>query len=436
MRAVLTNLGSMGDIQPLIALARELKENGHDPVLVLAPLFSSHAEQAGIEFSPIGWDLDYARLQRKDTEDALKGVDPVNSFRDSLSKLAAMLPQMLEELQRACHDADVLISGHLQPASLMLHELTDIPFVSVHMNHFGGKQPDIFRREAAGVINVFRARYGLPPITDPFHVDANSPQLALYAISRYLRPASEDWPPHYRVIGFFFLETAGSVPDPELAEFIAKGERPVVITFSSIAHPDPKATTALLLKAIEQAGCRAVIQQGWSGLAKNGALPERVLGASFIQHTSLFPQSACVVHAGGAGTTAAALRSGVPSVIVPHIGDQPLWAELVHGLGCAGGVVPFAELTAAKLATAVQKTLNDQRLYARAAEVGEKIRAEQGVSRARSLVERLVADCANASGQAGVFRAAARKTRQNRLRFKRSPLRAYGSERHEERKNP
>ncbi len=392
----------MGNIQPFAALAAELRLHGHETVLALAPAYRKYAEQLGFEYTPIGLDLDYAGLQRNDTEDALKGVDPVETLRDSLTKLEAMLPQMFEELRAACADADVLISGHLQPASRALHELTGIPFVSVHTNHFGGMQPYAYRRAAASVINPFRARLGLAPVNDPIHTDANSPQLALYAISRYMRPPNPSWPQHYHVTGFFFLEEKEMIPDPALADFLARGDKPVVITFSSIAHPDPEAMTDLLLESIASVGCRAVIQQGWSGLAKNRALPEGVFGTGFVQHTWLFPQAVCVVHAGGSGTPATSLRSGIPAVIVPHVGDQPMWAELVRGLGCAGGVIPYHELTAAKLSAALKNTLNNAELYARAAEVAVKIRAENGVSCARKLIERLLDDSSRSSFNAEV----------------------------------
>jgi UDP:flavonoid glycosyltransferase YjiC (YdhE family) len=380
----------MGDIQPFVALAAELKSHGHQPVLALAPMYRAYVIQLGFEFVPIGPALDYQELQRKDTQNTLRGISPMAMFRGSLEKLSGMLPQMMQELKDICRDADVLISGHLQPVARILHELTQLPFVSIHTNHFGGMQPTAYRQVAASVINPFRARYGLRPLIDPIHTDANSPQLALYAISRYMRQPSADWPSHYHIIGFFFLEDRGAIPDPELVRFLADGEAPVVISFGSVAHPDPIATTNLLLEAIQRAGCRAVIQHGWSGLAKGGKLPPNVLGIGFVQHTWLFPRAACIVHAGGSGTPATTLRSGIPAVVIPHIGDQPMWAELVRGLGCARDVIPYKELTATRLAAALVATLNDPLLYRRAGAVAEKIRDEQGVTKARLLIEQLL----------------------------------------------
>lgn len=389
MRAVLTNLGSLGNIQPFVALAHELRKHGHQPVLALAPTFTSYAAEFGFDFIPIGLDLDYPKLQRKDTADALSGIDPIHTLNDSLVKLAAMLPQIFAELREACRDADILVSGHVQPASRMVHELTGIPFASVHTNHFGGKQPAAFREAASAVINPFRAQHGLPPIQDPIHTDANSPQLAMYAISRYLRAPDPNWPTHYHVTGFFFLEERDWQPPVELEQFLEKGDPPVVISFSSIAHSNPEGMTDLLLEAVRRAGCRAVIQHGWSGLGKGRSLPDNVMSIGFVQHTWLFPRAACVIGAGGSGTPATTLRSGIPAIFVPHVNDQPMWAELVRGLGCASHVIPYSQLTAERLAEAIKATLGNSALRHQAADFAVKIRTEQGVSRARVLIEQL-----------------------------------------------
>ena len=419
MRAVLTNLGSLGNIQPFVSLAQELRKHGHEPVLALAPTYASYAAQLGFEFIPIGFDLDYPKLQRKDTEDALKGIDPIYTLNDSLTKLSAMLPRMFTELKEGCRNADVLISGHLQPSSRMLHELTGIPFVSIHTNHFGGMQPEAYRRAASGVINPFREQHGLSPVEDPIHTDANSPQLALYAISRYLRRPDPQWPSHYHVTGFFFLEEQDWQPPAELVSFLENGDPPIVISFSSIAHSDPDAITELLLKAIDSAKCRAIIQQGWSGLARNRELPSNVLSVGFVQHTWLFPHAACVIHAGGSGTPATTLRSGIPAIVVPHVGDQPMWAELVRGLGCAGDVIPYRELTAERLAAAIVVTLGNSELRRHTSDFALKIQAEQGLSRARTLIEQLL--CNLSSGFIHDDKAAnMRKALQQRLRARKT----------------
>ena len=387
-RTVLTNLGSLGNVQPFLALAAELRRSNHHPVLAVAPQYEVYVRKLGFEFIPIGPEIDLRGLQKRDTASAMRGEDPIGIFRQSLAILSSMLPAMFSELSAACHHADILISGHLQPVSRIIHEITHIPFVSVHTNHFGKCQPRAFREAACSVINPFRAKCGVPPIKDPIHTDANSDQLALYAISRYLRPPAPEWPSHYHVTGFFFLEEEWQA-EPALVEFINAGPPPVVFTFSSIVHADPRAITELLIKSIEGLGCRAVILSGWSGLGEGIRHPS-VYVTQFAQHSWLFPQAACVVHASGTGTVATVLKSGVPAVPIPHVGEQPIWAELVRGIGCAKCIIPYRELTADRLRDAIAQTLKDDSLLRNAARMAVRIRNERGVVCAARLIDELL----------------------------------------------
>lgn len=388
-RIVLTNMGSLGNIQPFVALAAELRKSNHVPVLALAPQYTDYIRKLGFEFVPIGPQVDYLSLQKRDTASELRGGDPLYLFANSLNMLSSALPQMFSELHEACRHADLLISGHLQPASRMIHEITGIPFVSIHTSHFGALQPRAFRQVAGAILNPFRARWGLPQIEDPLHVDANSDQLALYAMSRYLRPPGPNWPPHYHAIGFFFFDEVEWRPEPELAAFMKAGPRPVVFTFSSIVHEDPKAITEQLMQSALSVGKRAVILAGWSGLGTASPHPSIYMG-NFVQHSWLFPKAACVVHAGGSGTTAMTLRSGIPAIIVPHIGDQPIWAELVRGIGCAKCVIPYRELSVPRLRDAISMTLSEAALARNAWRIGEKIKNEPGVAGATRLINELL----------------------------------------------
>jgi sterol 3beta-glucosyltransferase len=387
MRAVLTSFGTTGDVQPLLALAIELRDHGHTPVLACSPNYAARVEQLGLAFAPLGPQLARGALREMSTQ-MLNAASPDEQVRRFLDATLSALPDMFGALQGICRQADVLISTPFQLAGRMVHETSGIPFVSVHFSQFGALGNKAVRDISAPPINQYRAEVGLPPLPDPLSADAVSPQLALYAVSPRLlrRPAS--WPEHHHVTGFFFLDE-GWQPDADLAEFIAAGPEPIVVSFGSMMHQDPEALTELMLAAIEQTGRRAIVQHGWSGLARR-ALPPHVRAIDFAPHSWLLPRAACVVHHGGAGTTAAALRAGVPAVIVPHTLDQPIWAEFARALGCAGAVIPLAQLSAERLAAALVKTLGTPRYRAAAAAMGEQIRAERGVQAARELIERLV----------------------------------------------
>jgi UDP:flavonoid glycosyltransferase YjiC (YdhE family) len=142
---------------------------------------------------------------------------------------------------------------------------------------------------------------------------------------------------------------------------------------------------------VSLAGCRAVIQQGWSGLGKQ-ELPEGVLTVGYVPHHWLFSRAKCIVHHGGAGTSGAVFRAGIPSVFVPHhyLHDQAFWAKLALELGCAGQSIPIIELTAERLAAAIKSIVAGTDYYRHAGELAKRIQSEPGVRLALRLIEQLL----------------------------------------------
>jgi sterol 3beta-glucosyltransferase len=389
MRAVLTNFGSVGDFQPFLALAAEMRSHGHVPVLAFSPYFRSRVEELGFDFIPIGPDL---QAIQNDANVALRNMpDSDDRLRELLSPFVAALPQAFSELSRGSLKADVLISGPNQPAARMVHETSGIPFVSIQVSHFGGIGSPALQKASAALINPFRAQLGLASLRNPLTIDANSPQLAIYAMSRYVRPPQLDWPSHYHMTGYFYLDDERWKPEPELVDFIESGDRAVVVSFGSMTHEDPVKLTNLLLEAMSQVGCRAIIQRGWSGLG-NQPLPKGVLAIDYVPYNWLFARAKCIVHHGGAGTAAIAFRSGVPCVCVPHdyFSDQAYWSDLAHELGCAPQPIPLFKLTAERLATAIEWVIDNPDCYRNASALAEQIRSEPGVRLARHLIDQLL----------------------------------------------
>jgi len=150
---------------------------------------------------------------------------------------------------------------------------------------------------------------------------------------------------------------------------------------------DPEATAEIVLEALKRSGQRGLVATGWGGL-KGADLPDGVFKLESVPHDWLFPRVAAVVHHGGAGTTAAGLRVGVPSVLVPHFGDQPFWAQRVVRLGVGPKAIPRKRMTAERLGAAIAKAVTDENIRARAATLGERIRTEDGVGQAIEVVER------------------------------------------------
>jgi hypothetical protein len=195
------------------------------------------------------------------------------------------------------------------------------------------------------------------------------------------------------VSGYFFLEAPDTyVPPPALSKFLNSGSPPVYVGFGSIVVDDPTALTEIVLGAIKTAGVRAIILQGWGQLGHGLNLPG-VIGSPNPQdadifflpscpHQWLFPRVSCVVHHGGAGTTAAGLAAGKPAVIVPFFGDQPFWGNMIYRCGVGPQPIPFKELTAENLAAAILFATTDEMVQRSGASLKEQIRSENGLKHA------------------------------------------------------
>ncbi|KOS23446.1 Sterol 3-beta-glucosyltransferase UGT80B1 [Escovopsis weberi] len=200
-----------------------------------------------------------------------------------------------------------------------------------------------------------------------------------YCWSPALIPKPNDWAAHIDVAGFYFLNLASSyAPDPELAAFLEAGPPPVYIGFGSIVVDDPNAMTRLIFDAIHLAGVRALVSKGWGGLGADAVgLPEGVFMLGNVPHDWLFERVACVVHHGGAGTTAAGIKAGKPTVVVPFFGDQPFWGAMISRAKAGPDPIPHAALTAEKLAEAIEFCLRPE-TQEQAQGLGAKIREEKG----------------------------------------------------------
>jgi UDP:flavonoid glycosyltransferase YjiC (YdhE family) len=221
----------------------------------------------------------------------------------------------------------------------------------------------------------------------------------LYGYSPLVVPPAPEWGPERHVTGYWTLPDGdGWTPPPALAAFLAAGPPPVAVGFGSMVGRDPAALAALVVEAVRRAGVRAVLLSGWGGLDAAGLAGDDVLALDQAPHDWLFPRCAAVVHHGGAGTTGAALRAGVPAVVVPFGVDQPFWASRVVALGTGPAPVPRRRLTVDALAAALRTATTDEAVRERAADLGTRIRAEDGVGAAVTHYDALAAALARAEG--------------------------------------
>jgi vancomycin aglycone glucosyltransferase len=407
MKAVLAPVGTRGDVQPTLALGVALVKAGHEVSLCVAENYRSSVEALGLTYVRGGEDAQHLMTRRE-----LKTRGPLKHTR--VAKLLEVGQIMVKEqfaaLEAAALGADLIIgtllltagpsvAEHLGipcfracyfPASMPTSELPS-PLVPV----LGG--PPWFNRATwelyrlfvnlgqRGLVNEYRVSRKLAPIKD---LDAHS--LAnltmLMAFDTGFAPLPGDLPVVHPT-GYWFVEAEEPLP-ADVEEFIAAGEKPVYMGFGSMPSKDPAQRTAIMMEAVRKAGCRALISAGWAGIGEGVRDPRcKVIGA--VNHAALFPKVAAVVHHGGAGTTAEALRAGVPQIIVPHMFDQHYWAARVRA--CGLGPAPLKRyFTADSLASALRETIGNSSMERKAAAMAEPIRASRGTQRAVESLEELV----------------------------------------------
>ncbi|KAK4157822.1 glycosyltransferase [Chaetomidium leptoderma] len=202
---------------------------------------------------------------------------------------------------------------------------------------------------------------------------------ATYCWSPALTPKPADWMPEITVSGFYFLNLESNYnPEPELAAFLAAGPPPVYIGFGSIVVDEPDALTKTIFDAVIKSGVRALVSKGWGGIGGDSAgIPEGIFMLGNCPHDWLFKRVSAVVHHGGAGTTAAGILAGKPTVVVPFFGDQIFWGSMIAKAGAGPAPIPYKKLGAENLADAIQFALQPD-TQARAQELGTKIKQEKG----------------------------------------------------------
>jgi sterol 3beta-glucosyltransferase len=410
MNIRLLAIGSQGDVQPFGALGLGLQRAGFDVSVATTINFKTFVESRGL--ACITSDMDIQAAVRRE-----KQGEPSGQTGRRRKAKWEVFQMLLDETLRLSQDAGLLIyspaasltaphvaeklgipaiSAPLQP---YMDPTRDFPAVAMPALNLGGWYNlfsyTMFEQfvwlALRGRINRWRRDVlGLPPYKEgPFTTLRRQHATTLYAFSPTVLPKPAEWGENVHVTGYWFLPHAEDwQPPAELVDFLAAGPAPVYVGFGSMASRNPQETARIVLNAIRQTGVRAVIASGWGGLSASD-VPPSVHLIKNAPHDWLFPRMAAVVHHGGAGTTAAGLRAGVPSVIVPFGGDQPFWGRRVHAIGAGLAPIPHKRLTAERLAEALRVAVSDETMCRRAAELGAKIRAEDGVDCAVRIIEQV-----------------------------------------------
>lgn len=421
-RHVLLGWGSRGDVEPLVALALGLQEARREVVVVCGPDYGGWVRSLGLAAMPFSIDMQRA-MRSPQGRSWLGGADSSRAELATMREVfAAFAPVLVMDLRRIVRPGDLVVSGAItfNPA-LTLQEQLGVRHVAAvltpgiptrsgpaSLSPVVAHQDSLLNRASGTAAllalwqvmkrpaDLLRSSYGLPHDSVISYSRKAFRTPVLVGASRHLLPPPTDWPPVVHPTGAWFLPDA-VLPalEPRVEQFVATGPAPVYVGLGSMTNPDPVATMRLLLDAVAAAGVRAVVHRGTDLAGADLAAlvsPEQqdtVLFVDAVAHARLFPRMAAVVHHGGAGTTHAATRSGVPQVVVPHIGDQPYWGRRVHDLGLGPAPIRRPDLTVANLAAAIRAATHHPAVRHRAALLGRQVRSERGVDTAVRLLERL-----------------------------------------------
>lgn len=407
--------GSRGDVQPYIALGQGLKASGYSVRFLGSEDFETLVTSSGLEFSSMGPNIQ-ALLQNEEWRKTLESgnfLAILGKMKSEMKHVAAGLAERMPDLLQG---SDLILTGMAGIAGVpAIAERFNIPLIEAYVFPFtpttafpsplfpklpiGGwlnrasfhVTRQIFWQNTKAIDTAVRKVLDMNhgSFWGPFRRRKRQSTPVLYGYSPSILPRPSDWSKRCHVTGYWFAaEPSGWNPPAGLLDFLQRGSPPVYIGFGSMGSRNPEEAGQIALEALERSGQRGILASGWGGL-NLADLPETVHMISSMPHSWLFPRMSAVVHHGGAGTTAAGLRAGIPSIIVPFMGDQPFWGYRVAELGAGPAPIPRKRLTAERLAEAINQAVSNQAMQQRAADLGRKIQREKGVDAAVHLINQL-----------------------------------------------
>ena len=402
LRITCLTIGSRGDVQPYIALCKGLIAEGHRPKIATHAEFEPWVRKHGIDFAPV--DGDPAELMRICVE---YGMFTYSFLKEASLKFRGWIDDLLSSAWKACQDSDILIESPSAMAGVHIAEALGIPYFraftmpwtrtrayphafAVPEHKMGGAYnyityvmfDNVFWKAIAGQVNRWRKKeLGLRST----NLDKMQPNKVpfLYNFSPSVVVPPLDYSDWIRVTGYWFLdEGTGWEPPKELTDFIRQAredkKRIVYIGFGSIVVSDPAALTKTVVDSVLKADVRCILSKGWSDrLGSNNAtvaevpLPPEILQIKSAPHDWLFTQIDAAAHHGGAGTTGASLRAGLPTIAKPFFGDQFFFGSRIEDLGVG---ICMKKLNVSVFSRALWEATHSERMIIKAKVLGEQIR--------------------------------------------------------------
>jgi rhamnosyltransferase subunit B len=416
-RVVFTTWGSLGDLHPFLAIAIGLKRRGHAAVVATLPSWRANVERAGIEFRPIRPDV---APDAPGTREIVRQImDPRGGPEYLFTRiLSPMIRETYEDTLTAVEGADLLVSHQLPQTAPLVAAQTGITWVSAvlapggFLSAYDPPSPPpapalrallalhpiagrLFNRMLRQVTNrwmdpVYRLResLGLPRNGHPLFEGQHSPVKVLALFSPIFAARQPDYPPQSVVTGFPFYDEVSRTKagDSALVAFLNSGEPPVLFTLGSSAVWISGDFYAVSIAAVRALGRRALLLVGENAQALRAQVPESIGVFDYAPHELVMPRAAVIVHQGGIGTTARALRSCRPMLVVPFGQDQPDNARRAVRLG-VGRTIARTRYRVDRLMRELS-LLGDPAVCDRAHAVGLQIEAERGVENACDELEK------------------------------------------------
>lgn len=418
LRVTILAPGSRGDVQPYIALGQALRALGHECAIVTTMDHEALVRSYALEVATIPLSV-AAELQRVEARRAVEGGGVISSFREFAAIARRAARSVAQVGLDASRGADVLVTnfstaivadGISRKLGVPVMQAFNVPitptsafpgalFPGLDFGRVSRRLSHRLTRAALWLtarssaneacVEVLGARPASPL---PGGYTGLLPGPVVYGFSEAFLPRPADWANDAHVTGFWFVEEEDTFEPPAaLSRFLDEGPPPVCVGFGSMSTEQPEEVSALVLEAAKAARVRLVLLSGWAGLTSQ-QLSRDVISLSDVPHSWLYPRCSAVVHHGGAGTTAAAVRAGVPAVVVPFHGDQPFWASRVRKLGLGPAPIARKKLTVKRLTDALVLAATNDALRERAAAIGRLVRAEQGALRAATLIAQRARD--------------------------------------------
>jgi vancomycin aglycone glucosyltransferase len=402
MRILLATHGTRGDVQPVVALGVALKARGHDVQLVVPANFLTWIRSFGLEVESDGIDVEVL-LQASG--------HGLQSIGWQMRYLVDNTPLLFEPVARVSEGCDLIIGAGLQFAAASVAEWRKLPYAhvvfcpcatpngaapppNVHRQTLppwinrllwraGGPLADLALR---GPVNRGRAGLGLAALDNP--ISGLLHGRTILAADRDLAPLPGDAPRMAVSTDAWVLDEPGKL-DSRVQAFLRAGSAPIYIGFGSMVAPRAPELVIQAVAAVRATGRRALIAGGWAVLEAHIDEADDVLTVDKMPHSLIFPKVAAAVHHGGAGTTTAVARAGIPQVLLPHILDQYYWAHRVKTLGLGPPALPIDRVTVEVLRDRISRALNDPLILERAARLGPAVAARNGVTAAVEILEAL-----------------------------------------------